>query len=206
MNRNFVLDYSSLGISGNRFSDTTPIRVARRVAQKLFNETKTKNISFCIRGTTKDSKKKKYHYNAKLIDKKIFVNSKPLTRGGAIDEKIINTGNTRGYLYYYDITLEEYIYYILDETQPHITVPYIESNSESDENQTIDDLKSSIMTLLNAKGCTDIALFDSFVNFNFKNRKHKLNYNHIDKDIHPLLTTDEMKGLCKSNCFMISLQ
>jgi len=64
MNRNFTIFYSSLGVKGSRYSDTVPINVAKKFAKKIFSNNNICKIDFCIRETTKNSKKKLYYYTA----------------------------------------------------------------------------------------------------------------------------------------------
>jgi hypothetical protein len=49
---------------GGRYKADTPIEAAKKAAAKLFKDTKSKSLTFCIRETTKDSRKKLYHYKA----------------------------------------------------------------------------------------------------------------------------------------------
>jgi hypothetical protein len=49
---------------GGRYKADIPIEAAKKAAAKLFKDTKSKSLTFCIRETTKDSKKKLYHYKA----------------------------------------------------------------------------------------------------------------------------------------------
>lgn len=74
--------------------------VAKKVADKLCNENKMKNkIMFSIRETTKDSKKKTYHYNAiKNKDKLKVVVNKSFVGGVQFPEKIILINKDNEYL------------------------------------------------------------------------------------------------------------
>ena len=67
--RNFTIDYSSIGVKGGKFKSNTPQESAKKAAKKLLEN--TNKVTFCIRETTKDSKKKTYHYKAtkKLLNK-----------------------------------------------------------------------------------------------------------------------------------------
>lgn len=91
MNRNFTIQSSSLGVKGGRYSDIVPINVAKKVAKNLFKNYKISKIVLCIRETTKNSKKKQYHYIA--IRKKHIIkvksNNKTI-RGGGSEEGIFN--------------------------------------------------------------------------------------------------------------------
>jgi hypothetical protein len=52
-----------------RYVADTPIDAAKKAAAKLFKNNKAKSLRFCIRETTKDSKKKLYYYKAYKADK-----------------------------------------------------------------------------------------------------------------------------------------
>ncbi len=52
------------GSGTGRYKTDTPMEAAKKAAAKLFKDTKSKSLTFCIRETTKDSKKKLYHYKA----------------------------------------------------------------------------------------------------------------------------------------------
>jgi hypothetical protein len=105
MSRYFTLESSSIGITGGRYKSEKPSLAAKKIAEKLFQNSKKKVISLCIRETTKNSKKKSYHYKAKktkdsksnktktkdIVSYKIIVETyQPLYRknkGGSIDEQ-----------------------------------------------------------------------------------------------------------------------
>lgn len=66
--RSFTIHQSSISEKGGRYKSDTPISVANKVAQDLFDKhPRTKKLSFCIRETTKNSKKRLYYY---IADKK----------------------------------------------------------------------------------------------------------------------------------------
>jgi hypothetical protein len=91
MKRNFTIQSSSLGVKGCRYSDIVPMNVAKKVAKNLFQNYKVSKIVFCIRETTKNSKKKQYHYIA--IRKKDIIKVKSdnkTIRGGNGKEDIFN--------------------------------------------------------------------------------------------------------------------
>jgi hypothetical protein len=73
--RSFTIDYSSIGIKGGKFKQDTPLDTAKIVAKRLFTKSNANSISFCIRETTKDSKKKTYMYKAvkKMLKKPVVV-------------------------------------------------------------------------------------------------------------------------------------
>jgi hypothetical protein len=65
MTRSFTIHSASKNIEGlKRYRTDTPIEAAKKAAAKLFKDSKAKSLNFCIRETTKDSKKKLYHYKA----------------------------------------------------------------------------------------------------------------------------------------------
>lgn len=73
--RCFTIQQSSVGNIGGRFKSDTPITVARKIAEELFDKhPRTKKISFCIRETTKNSKKKLYYYTADKLKKSDKIN------------------------------------------------------------------------------------------------------------------------------------
>jgi hypothetical protein len=84
MKRNFTIQSSSVGVKGGRYSDIVPMNVAKKVAKNLFQNYKVSKIVFCIRETTKNSKKKQYHYIAIRKKNNITVksDSKTVRRGG----------------------------------------------------------------------------------------------------------------------------
>jgi len=76
-NRSFALDYSSIGISSGTFRSSGPAVAAKKAASKLFekSDSKTRKITFCLRESTRGSKKKQYHYTATKVQNKILVSS-----------------------------------------------------------------------------------------------------------------------------------
>lgn len=88
--------YFTLSDGGGRYKGDKPIDVAKKLAQKLVKN--KKQVSFSIRETTKNSKKKTYHYVATKSKDKITVkaNKKAAIRGGTLlnlDERIVNLLN-----------------------------------------------------------------------------------------------------------------
>lgn len=71
-------------LRGSRYSDTVPINVAKKFAKKIFQNNKICKINFCIRETTRNSKKKLYHYIAIRKGDNIKVKSdrKKIQKGG----------------------------------------------------------------------------------------------------------------------------
>ena len=55
-----------------RYKTDTPMEAAKKAAAKLFKDTKSKSLTFCMRETTKDSKKKLYHYKATRTTKGVI--------------------------------------------------------------------------------------------------------------------------------------
>lgn len=73
---------------GGRYLADKPMEAAKKAASKLFKDSKVKRMTFCLRETTKDSKKKLYHYKADKLVKggfKVSVDkSKKKNKGGGI--------------------------------------------------------------------------------------------------------------------------
>jgi hypothetical protein len=69
-NRSFTINESSINISGGRYTASTPILAGKKIAKKLFadiegnKQNRIKKIYFCVKETTKTSKKKLYNYIA----------------------------------------------------------------------------------------------------------------------------------------------
>lgn len=84
MNRIFTIYSCCLGIKGGRYPEITPIKAAKKVAKKLFSKKKNSKIYFCIRETTKNSKKKLFNYIAIIKEYKIEVRTynKKIQKGG----------------------------------------------------------------------------------------------------------------------------
>lgn len=208
MARYFIIDYSNVGVNGGRCSANTPMNAAKKFASKLFSDNKISKIMFCVRETTKESKKKKYYYNAVQNDNKIKVScSKIKNRGGGQKEDLINNASKRGYLYDYDITLEEYILeYVISKTD---MVPYIIENANSE--MTLEDLKNLINSILIHIG-NNIQVLDNYINFDYQNNSYTIYFNNITDDSSPLLADKgmptinaNMQSLCNNNCFKISI-
>jgi hypothetical protein len=84
---------------GGRHKGSTPMMVAKKVADKLCNENKMKNkIMFSIRETTKDSKKKTYHYTAIRKKDKLKVAVNKSFVGGVPFPEIFKLKNNNMYL------------------------------------------------------------------------------------------------------------
>jgi hypothetical protein len=63
--RYFTIESSSVDKNGGRYKSDTPISAAKNIANMLFEKhLRMKKISFCIRETTKNSKKNVYNYKA----------------------------------------------------------------------------------------------------------------------------------------------
>ena len=62
--RNFIVENSSTGISGYRYKADTPMHAAEKAAKRILGT--NKKATFCVRETTKDSKKKTYYYVAHI--------------------------------------------------------------------------------------------------------------------------------------------
>jgi hypothetical protein len=63
--RYFTIESSSADKNGGRYKSDTPISAAKNIANMLFEKhPHMKNVSFCIRETTKNSAKKVYNYKA----------------------------------------------------------------------------------------------------------------------------------------------
>lgn len=90
--RHFILDNSPVSSRGGRFSDYTPMLVAKRVAKILLRKNNNNTVSFCLRETTRYSKKTKYNYVANMKSNKIVVKT-----NNAIHQNKYNGGTAFDY-------------------------------------------------------------------------------------------------------------
>jgi hypothetical protein len=76
MTKTYTVESSSINETGGRYVSKTPSSAARKAATKLFKKASNSGkITFCLRETTVDSKKKEFHYVATRVKL-----AKPLVR------------------------------------------------------------------------------------------------------------------------------
>ena len=62
--RSFTVVHSSIKQTGGRYRGDTPFRAAKHAAKILFKSTRSNEVTFCIRETTRGSDHKEYSYTA----------------------------------------------------------------------------------------------------------------------------------------------
>lgn len=104
-------------MGGGRYSGSSPLSVAKKVAELLLEKSNKNTVSFCLRETTRNSKKKLYNYVGYWKKGKVCVRvNKRKVRGGNAKIVILQNKTNQKYLTYNenDQIEEKDIYYEKD--------------------------------------------------------------------------------------------